>query len=54
MDAKIDAVGGIDGTLNVSTENCVLYGEVSSSGCLTGSIHLPEVIYIYKEQEKED
>lgn len=53
MDGKIDAVGGIEGTLNVSTENCVLHGEISSSGKLTGTIRIPEIVYITKENENE-
>lgn len=39
MDGQIRAVGGINGTLNVSTENCTLHGVV----------YMPKIIYVAKD-----
>lgn len=39
MDGQIRAVGGINGTLNVSTENCTLHGVV----------YMPKIIYVTKD-----
>lgn len=41
MDGQIRAVGGINGTLNVSTENCTLYGVV----------YMPKIIYVTKDDD---
>ena len=39
MDGQIRAVGAINGTLNVSTENCTLHGVV----------YMPKIIYVAKD-----
>ena len=51
MDATINAVGTVEGTLNVSTENVVLHGKLTPKAQLTGVVYLPKIIYIKKDEE---
>ncbi len=43
MDGQIRTVGGISGTLNVSTDNCTLHGVV----------YMPKIIYVTKDNDAE-